>query len=377
MTAAYTVDLKLKTMAKALKRKYPTDDSDSRNRTRGTDEILTGTPKRRVDIVYKTQKDEDGYPTGYSTRTKTVTRFNRGPEGLESKVVRSKTKKVSDRRTSSTDPYAPSVQKKGGAIKKYQGEGEVTFPKKIDITAASDSTNVNMPGIKAFTPRDPEWVNYKKGPGQLRADEIYKKKQALDARRKLNTSKVGGSIKKYQGGGGITAADKIAAQRALNEKRKAEAQARTEKAKADARAKIDQAQKNKPIVKPAEPVAPAVTPNRKSDSEYRTVIANPKIATIEVYNNKKVLRDSDRTRKNGNRVVVQKTKEGDTVTRVKKVYNPGKETLTTKTKTYDRGNRKATIVKTKNTTSTKPKPIKPIWGDPHTLKKGGPIKKKK
>jgi hypothetical protein len=190
-----------------------------------------------------------------------------------------------------------------------------------------------------------------------------------------NATKMGGSVKKKYQGGGSTAADKVAQQRAINEKRKAEAQARTEKAKADARAKIDQAQKNKPVVKPAEPVAPAVTPNRKSDSEYRTVIANPKIATIEMYNNKKVLRDSDRTGKNGNRVVVQKTKEGDTVTRTKKVYNPGKETLTTKTKTYDRGNRKATMVKTKNTTSTKPKPIKPIWGDPHTLKKGGTVKK--
>ena len=163
-----------------------------------------------------------------------------------------------------------------------------------------------------------------------------------------NATKMGGSVKKKYQGGGSTAADKVAQQRAINEKRKAEAQARTEKAKADARAKIDQAQKNKPVVKPAEPVAPAVTPNRKSDSEYRTVIANPKIAAIEMYNNKKVLRDSDRTRKNGNRVVVQKTKEGDTVTRTKKVYNPGKETLTTKTKTYDRGNRKATMVKTKN-----------------------------
>jgi hypothetical protein len=182
--------------------------------------------------------------------------------------------------------------------------------------------------------------------------------------------------KKYQNGGN-TAADKVAQQRAINAKRKEEALARTEKAKIDAIAKIDQAQKNKPVVKPAEPVKPAVTPNRKSDSEYRTVIANPKIATIEMYDNKKVLRDSDRTRKNKNRVVVQKTKEGDTVTRTKKVYNPGKETLTTKTKTYDRGNRKATMVKTKNTTSTKPKPIKPIWGDPHTLKKGGSIKKKK
>lgn len=189
--------------------------------------------------------------------------------------------------------------------------------------------------------------------------------------------KKGGSIRKYQTGGN-TAADKVAEQRAINAKRKADAQARTEKAKADARAKIDQAQKNKPVVKPVEPVepvAPAVTPNRRPESEYRTVTANPKIATIEMYDNKKVLRDSDRTRKNGNRVVVQKTKEGDTVTRTKKVYNPSKETLTTKTKTYERGDRKATKIQTKNTTSTKPKPIKPIWGDPHTLKKGGSVKK--
>jgi hypothetical protein len=216
-------------MAKTLKRKYPTDDSDSRNRTRGTDEILTGTPKRRVDIIYKTQKDEDGYPTGYSTRTKTVTRFNRGPEGLESKVVKSKTKKVSDKRTSSTDPYAPSVQKKGGSIKKYQTEGEVsksrtvtkgplgltktivktkTSPGKAPVTTTKTRRTVkgvlndvgakfrrpapgggaisvpgNYPDVKFpnFTPEE-----------RKKSNEEYLKR----IREKQNQKKVGGSIKK-------------------------------------------------------------------------------------------------------------------------------------------------------------------------------------
>jgi hypothetical protein len=105
-------------MAKLVKKKYPTNDSDSRNRSRGRDEIFTGTPKKRVDINYVTQKDQDGYPTGFSTRTKTVTKFNRGPEGLESKIVKSKTKTVSDSRGVGKDGYAPQVQKKGGTVKK-------------------------------------------------------------------------------------------------------------------------------------------------------------------------------------------------------------------------------------------------------------------
>jgi hypothetical protein len=103
---------------KPLRKKYPADTSDSRNTSRGRDELLTGTPKKRVDITYRTQKDEDGYPTGFSDRTKTVTKFTRGATGIESEVVKSKTKKVSDSRGSSKDGYAPSVQKKGGTVKK-------------------------------------------------------------------------------------------------------------------------------------------------------------------------------------------------------------------------------------------------------------------
>ena len=87
--------------------------------------------------------------------------------------------------------------------------------------------------------------------------------------------KKGGNIKKYQAGG-TTAADKVAEQRAINAKRKADAQARTEKAKVDARAKIDQAQKNKPVVKPVEPVAQTTAPvkrNTNPEDEYLTITA--------------------------------------------------------------------------------------------------------
>ena len=74
--------------------------------------------------------------------------------------------------------------------------------------------------------------------------------------------------KKYQNGGN-TAADKVAEQRAINAKRKAEALARTEKSKTDARAKIDQAQKNKPVTKPAEPVAQTTAPVRRNpENDY-------------------------------------------------------------------------------------------------------------
>jgi hypothetical protein len=103
---------------KPLKRKYPSNNSDSRNKSRGRDEILTGTPKKRVDITYNTIKDTDGYPTGFSNRTKTVTKFKRGATGIESEVVKSKTRRVADSKSYSQDTYAPQVQKKGGAIKK-------------------------------------------------------------------------------------------------------------------------------------------------------------------------------------------------------------------------------------------------------------------
>jgi len=54
------------------------------------------------------------------------------------------------------------------------------------ITSTRESTNVNMPGMKAFTPRSQEYINYKKGPGQLRADEVYRKRQAQIAQQKKN-----------------------------------------------------------------------------------------------------------------------------------------------------------------------------------------------
>jgi hypothetical protein len=86
--------------------------------------------------------------------------------------------------------------------------------------------------------------------------------------------------KKYQNGGN-TAADKVAEQRAINAKRKAEALARTEKAKTDARAKIDQAQKNKPVTKPAEPVAQTTAPVRRNpENDWLAITAGKaKIAT--------------------------------------------------------------------------------------------------
>lgn len=111
---------------KPLRKKYPADTSDSRNTSRGRDELLTGTPKKRVDITYNTIKDEEGLPIGFSNKTKTVTKFKRGATGLESEVVKSKTRRVADSKSYSQDAYAPQVQKKGGAIKKYQTEGEVS-----------------------------------------------------------------------------------------------------------------------------------------------------------------------------------------------------------------------------------------------------------
>lgn len=86
--------------------------------------------------------------------------------------------------------------------------------------------------------------------------------------------------KKYQNGGN-TAADKVAEQRAINAKRKAEALARTEKSKTDARAKIDQAQKNKPVTKPAEPVAQTTAPvKRNPENDWLAITAGKaKIAT--------------------------------------------------------------------------------------------------
>ena len=97
-----------------LRKKYPADNSDSRNTSRGRDSILTGATKKRVDIIYNTIKDEEGLPTGFSTKTKTVyKRVNR-----DLVPVKTKTKRVSDSRSYGKDGYAPQVQKKGGAVKK-------------------------------------------------------------------------------------------------------------------------------------------------------------------------------------------------------------------------------------------------------------------
>lgn len=70
-------------------------------------------------------------------------------------------------------------------------------------------------------------------------------------------------MRKYQGGGGTTAADKVAAQRAANEKRKAEAQARAAKAKSDAATKISIAQGGVKVIPiPAPNVTPPASPSR-------------------------------------------------------------------------------------------------------------------
>lgn len=70
-------------------------------------------------------------------------------------------------------------------------------------------------------------------------------------------------MKKYQPGGGTTAADKVAAQRAINEKRKAEAQARTTKSKSDAATKISIAQGGVKVIPiPAPNVSPPASPSR-------------------------------------------------------------------------------------------------------------------
>jgi hypothetical protein len=94
------------------RKKYPADSSDSRNTSRGRDSILTGATKKRVDINYNTIKDEEGFPTGFSNRTKTV--YKRVNNDLV--PVKSKTKRVSDSRSYGQDAYAPQVQKKGGTI---------------------------------------------------------------------------------------------------------------------------------------------------------------------------------------------------------------------------------------------------------------------
>tara|TARA_R110000868_G_scaffold106714_1_gene292468 strand:+ start:532 stop:906 length:375 start_codon:yes stop_codon:yes gene_type:complete len=70
-------------------------------------------------------------------------------------------------------------------------------------------------------------------------------------------------MRKYQGGGGTTAADKVAAQRAANEKRKAEAQARTTKSKSDAATKISTAQGGVTAIPiPAPNVTPPASPSK-------------------------------------------------------------------------------------------------------------------
>jgi len=52
------------------------------------------------------------------------------------------------------------------------------------ITATRESTNVKTPTF--VDQRDPAWKTYKKGPGQLRADKVYKARQEQIAQQKKN-----------------------------------------------------------------------------------------------------------------------------------------------------------------------------------------------
>ena len=110
-----------------LKKVLPENDSDARNTSRIRSRLLTGAPKKKVDITYETQKDEDGMPTGFSNRTKKVTKYSEmynaeGQKEMSPIVTKNRTKRVSDSASAGGKGTnltfsGPSQQRDGGFAK--------------------------------------------------------------------------------------------------------------------------------------------------------------------------------------------------------------------------------------------------------------------
>jgi hypothetical protein len=115
-------------MAGFLKKTLPSDDSDSRSTARVRSNYK-GQPKKLVEKTYETIKDEEGYPTGFSNKTKKVTKFvdmynAEGQKESSPVVTKNKTRKVSDSGVSG-DGYAgkTTIHRKGGAKSMEPGGG--------------------------------------------------------------------------------------------------------------------------------------------------------------------------------------------------------------------------------------------------------------
>lgn len=106
-----------------LKKTLPSDDSDARSTARVRNNYK-GQPKKLVEKTYTTEKDAEGYPTGYSTVNKKVTKFPEmynvdGSKEPTPVVTKNKTRRVSDSIKAGSQKtnltlFGPSKKRTGG-----------------------------------------------------------------------------------------------------------------------------------------------------------------------------------------------------------------------------------------------------------------------
>jgi len=163
-------------MAGFLKKTLPSDDSDSRSTARVRNNFK-GQPKKLVEKTYETIKDEDGLPTGFSNKTKKVTKFvdmynAEGQKESSPVVTKNKTRKVSDSGVSG-DGYAgkTTIHRNGGKSMEPGGGGR--FAAMVNKLKSKGKSEEQAEGIAASAGRS------KYGKGKFQAMAAAGKKKMM------------------------------------------------------------------------------------------------------------------------------------------------------------------------------------------------------
>ena len=165
-------------MAGFLKKTLPSDDSDSRSTARVRSNFK-GQPKKLVEKTYTTEKDEEGYPTGFSSVNKKVTKFTdiynaEGAKESTPVVTKDKTRRVSDSASAggkgtNLTYSGPSQMRNGGKSMEPGGGGR--FEALIDKLKSKGKSADQAKGIAASAGR----AKYGKGKFQAMAAAGKKK----------------------------------------------------------------------------------------------------------------------------------------------------------------------------------------------------------
>ena len=165
-------------MAGFLKKTLPSDDSDSRSTARVRSNFK-GQPKKLVEKTYTTEKDEEGYPTGFSSVNKKVTKFidiynAEGAKESTPVVTKDKTRRVSDSASAggkgtNLTYSGPSQMRNGGKSMEPGGGGR--FAALVDKLKSKGKSEEAAEGIAASAGR----AKYGKGKFQAMAAAGKKK----------------------------------------------------------------------------------------------------------------------------------------------------------------------------------------------------------